>query len=211
MRDRLRLGQFWGSLTAAVLLSVLAIPAALAATPTNLYVADQFAAGGNGASLVVNPVNGSSSTLASGGSINHPSDVAVDATGQLIVAQFGIFGTADGSVLKVNPATHAQSVLASGNHLANPRGVAIATDGSIFVADQFANAGTGAVIRIDPTTGAQTVVTSGGNLNHPWGIAIDQAGQLLVTQFGIFGGTPGLLYFRALPMRFRKACCNCLE
>jgi hypothetical protein len=95
--------------------------------------------------------------------LTEASGIAIDANGDLLVADFG-----PGGVVRVNPTTGAQTTVSSGGNFVLPASLAIAANGDIFVVDQGANA----VIRVDPVSGAQTVVSSGGFFDAPVGIAI---------------------------------------
>lgn len=149
----------------------------------DIYVAglDYF---GPGAVVRLNPLTGVLTTVSSGGLLMRPYGIAIEAGGDILVADplaFGIVGGIwVGGIIRINPLTGAQSVVASGGILRSPTGIAIAGNGDILVADAGALA-SGAVVRVDPLTGAQTTVSTGGTLNTPLGIALDANGELLVT------------------------------
>lgn len=168
------MGRGPGSLAAA-LLALLVVPSfALAERP--LYVADEKAK-----SVVrVDAGTGVASVVTSGGDFAKPSDLAVDRSGQILVADRDAFG-GSGGVIRVDPATGAQAKLSSGGSFKEPRGITVAADGTVLVADRDAFGGSGGVIRVDPATGAQTKLSSGGFFNDPAGIAIAPNGAVLVT------------------------------
>ncbi len=117
------------------------------------------------------PVPGSAegyfvSTLGSG--FNEPSDIALDRSGHIFVANF-----TSGRVVMMNlNGSHAHGV---GSGFVNPYGVAIDAQNRLFVTDN--NAGT--VTVLSPSGAfAQRVIATG--LNAPIGIAVDNRGHLFV-------------------------------
>ncbi len=121
-----------------------------------------------------------------------PSDVVVDAKGDLIVTDPNAFDGA-GALFRVDPVTGAQTIIASGGNFVYPAGVAIDSNGNLIVIDKEAFDGSGGVIRVNPMTGQQTPVSSGGFFVTPTGIAIAPNGDIMVTDGGAFHGTGGLI------------------
>jgi sugar lactone lactonase YvrE len=147
-----------------------------------------------------------SGTSALGSQLNHPEAVAVDAKGDVFIAD-----TRNNRVLMVSPAGKILTVVGNGHggyagdngeapaaELNQPAGVAADADGNLYIADT----GNDVVRRVDAMTGVITTVAGnyasakensgiGGffgsgipatqvQLNHPEGLAIDGAGDLFV-------------------------------
>jgi NHL repeat len=62
----------------------------------------------------VNPTTGAQATVSSGGSFVDPSGIAVEADGDILVADANAFG-GGGGVIRVDPATGAQTTVSSGS------------------------------------------------------------------------------------------------
>ena len=132
---------------------------------------DSFGAPGGGAIFLVDTATGAQTVLSSGGSFFNPTQIANDASGDLLVTHQN-----PGQVFRVDPATGAQTLVASGGNLINPWGIAIDAVGDLLVTDFTSNL----IVRVDPTSGAQTVVSSGGNFADPLGLAVGPTGYLFV-------------------------------
>ena len=187
---------------------LLAPGAALAAPgdPYVIYTANSFAEGAvvlrtdpAAGSLVEISRNGPQGTL-----FRRPFDLALEADGDLVVADMGTPCTTDlprcandGRVIRVDTITGRQTLVASGAPLLDPAGIAVAPNGDIYVADNYAADDDGAVIRVDPAGGAKTLVSEGGQLDLPFGIVVDRDGSLVVSNRvapgGSCSGTPGRL------------------
>jgi sugar lactone lactonase YvrE len=180
---------------AALVLVPAADAAAIALSPGDILVADQLAVGGSGGVIRVDPASGAQTTVSSGGSFVHPSGVALEADGDILVADYSAFGGDDGpgGVIRVDPASGAQTTVSSGGSFATPFGVALEADGDILVVDQDAFGGSGGVIRVDPASGAQTPVSSGGSFQNPSGVALEADGNILVADPTAFGGSGGVI------------------
>ncbi|MCX6632962.1 MAG: NHL repeat-containing protein, partial [Candidatus Solibacter sp.] len=179
-------------------------PAALLNRPTgiaadalgNWYVADtansrvrKAQPGGN---LFTVAGNGNASYFGDGGpatkgSVNLPEGVAVDAAGNLYIAD-----TLDHAVRMVTPDGVITTLAGNGNpgfsgdggpaahaRLSHPHGVAVDLSGNVYVADT----GNNQVRRID-ATGTITTVNTGGALVDPRGVAVDRAGNLYIADTG---------------------------
>jgi hypothetical protein len=92
----------------------------LAASTGALWVADAS----GGAIVRVDLGTGDSSTAASGGDLLYPFGVAVEASGTLVVADWGS-GAAVPAVVRVAPATGSQTVVSPGGFLVEPWGIAV--------------------------------------------------------------------------------------
>jgi sugar lactone lactonase YvrE len=174
-------------------LAAVAAPGAAWAAPGDpyvIYTANNYADGAvilrtdpAAGSIVEISRNGPQGTL-----FQAPFDLAVEADGDLLVADMGTLCTPpqprcaeDGRIIRVDPISGRQSLLAGGAPLVDPAGLAVARNGDIYVADNYEADDSGAVIRISPTTGAKTMVTEGRLLDLPFGILVDRDGSLVLT------------------------------
>lgn len=162
----------------------------------NWYVADtannrvrKVQPGGN---LITIAGNGNASYfgddgLATRGSVNQPEGVAVDAAGNVYIAD-----TLDHAVRMVTPDGVINTLAGTGTpgysgdggpanraRLNRPRGVAVDAGGNVYVADT----GNNQVRRIDRLGTIETVDT-GGALSDPRGVAVDGAGNLYIADTG---------------------------
>jgi DNA-binding beta-propeller fold protein YncE len=125
--------------------------------------------------------------VATGGNLIDPTGIAVDAAGQLLVADYGDEGET-GSVVRVDPATGAQTVVAIGQ-LVDPYAIAIASDGTTVVSELgYAKLSEPALLRLDPDNGILTFISTAGQLQDPFGVAFDAAGNLIVADADPAGG-----------------------
>jgi DNA-binding beta-propeller fold protein YncE len=160
--------------------------------PYVVYTANSFADGA--VVLRTDPATGALTEISRNGPqgalFRRPYDLAVEADGNLVVADLGAPCTAggcphDGRIIRVDPLTGAQSLVSSGGELVDPAGLAVAPTGQLWVVDSLEADNNGAVIRIDPRSGAQTVVSrnraGGAPFDLPFGIAVDRDGSLVVT------------------------------
>jgi gliding motility-associated-like protein len=114
---------------------------------------------------------GYSSSLDSLGSgFSGPTGVAVDASGNIYIADF-----TNKLVKKIPAGSNTPVVMGSG--FTNPFGVAVDAAGDVYVADY----GAGAVYKIPAGNG--TPVTIGSGFNHPTGVAVDAAGDVYVADY----------------------------
>ena len=162
----------------------------------NWYVADtannrirKVQPGGN---LFTIAGNGNASYFGDGGpatkgSVNQPQGVAVDAAGNVYIAD-----TLNHAVRKVTPDGVINTLAGTGNpgysgdggpankaRLSLPSAVAVDANGNVYVADT----GNNQVRRIDPL-GTITTVDTGGALNGPRGVAVDRAGNVYIADTG---------------------------
>lgn len=186
-------------------LAALLAPAAAGAAPGDpyvIYTANNYADGA--VVLRTNPAGGAPVEISRNGPqgslFARPYDLALEASGNLLVADMGALCTPaeprcanDGRIIRVDPITGRQSLLASGAPLVDPAGLALARNGDIYVADNNGADDTGAVIRIDPTSGAKTLIGEGGMLDLPFGILVDRDGSLVVSNRVLPGGCGGAL------------------
>jgi hypothetical protein len=73
----------------------------------------------------VDPATGAQTTVSSGGSFDAPSGIALEADGDILVADVQAFADFLGGVIRVDPATGAQTTVSSGGSFLNPFGVAV--------------------------------------------------------------------------------------
>jgi DNA-binding beta-propeller fold protein YncE len=182
------------------LLAVLAAPAAAAAAPGDPYVvytANNYADGA--VILRWDSASGSLVEITRNGPLGNlfraPFDVAVEANGNLLVADLGAPCTPteprcaeDGRIIRVNPVTGRQSLLAAGAPLVDPAGLALAPNGALYVADNHEADDDGAVFRVNRVTGAKTLISEGGQLDLPFGILVDRDGSLVLSNRVVPGG-----------------------
>ena len=121
------------------------------------------------------------------GSVNQPEGVAVNAAGNVYIAD-----TLDNAVRKVSQDGSIVTIAGNGNggyagdggpatqaHMTQPRGVAVDANGVVYIADT----GNGQIRRVDAQGGISTVNT-GSSLKDPRGIAVDRAGNLYIADTG---------------------------
>jgi sugar lactone lactonase YvrE len=201
-------------LGAAVLASALALSAPVqagpaagptpTANPTRIYVTDHSPpdASVNGMVLQVDPASGTRTLLSDnhtpvgGPDLQSPNGIALDADGDLIVAEKftqPINGVRVPSIVRIDPATGTRTLVSSntspaaGPDLGSPNGLAVEADGGIVVADAAAFPQTrGGLIRVDPVTGARTTLSRNGSpaggaqFDNPRDVAVAANGDLYV-------------------------------
>ncbi|HEX9942328.1 MAG TPA: IPTL-CTERM sorting domain-containing protein [Thermoanaerobaculia bacterium] len=122
----------------------------------------------------VDPATGTQTPVVlAGNTFCNPTGIAIDANGDLIVADEGVQ-----SVFRIDPVSGAVTTLSSGGLFMDPVGIAIEANGNILVGDFSVG-----IIRVDPVTGTQTLLTSGGSLVNPFHLALDLNGDILVADF----------------------------
>jgi uncharacterized protein (TIGR03437 family) len=161
----------------------------------NIYFADsrnnriRKLAGGNVTTVAGNGLVSYSGDggLAAKAQLNAPQGVAIDAAGNIYVAD-----TANNVVRKVaangNIANFAGNASAGSNgdggaataaQLNGPQGLAVDSAGNVFIADTLNNK-----IRKVASNGTISSFGSSANLNAPAGVAVDTAGNVYVAEFG---------------------------
>lgn len=149
--------------------------------------------------LRTEPATGSTVEISRNGPLGtlfrQPYDLAVEASGSLVVADMGVPNAKDGAVIRVDPFTGRQTLVSSGGQFYDPSGIVVGPGGVLYVLDNLAGTSSGAVIRVDPNTGAQQVIAS--NLSPPlalfdlpFGIALDHDGSIIVVNRGLGGALP---------------------
>jgi DNA-binding beta-propeller fold protein YncE len=135
-------------------------------------------------------------TPVGGPDLQAPTGIAVDAAGNLIVAEnfeTPINNVSVPSIVRIDRVTGARTLVSSntspagGPDFVHPWGLAIEADGSILLADPAAfPQGNGGLIRIDPVTGTRTVLSRNGlpaggpNFAHPTDVAVAPNGDIYV-------------------------------
>ena len=112
--------------------------------------------------------------VSAGGYLVLPTGIAVDAAGQLFVADSDAFDRR-GGIIRIDPTTGAQFPASWDGYFFDPQSLVIGSDGVMFVADPNAFGGAdppGGVIAVNPATGAQAAVSAAGNFTQPVGIAL---------------------------------------
>jgi streptogramin lyase len=125
--------------------------------------------------LVTPPNDLSIAVTFSGASLNAPSALAVDATGNVWIAN-----RVGGTLTELSSTGTVLSGNGYKNLLNNPSSVAIATDGSIWVT----NKGNDTVSRFTAAGAPYTTPYSGGNMSAPNSIALDSVGTAWVANSG---------------------------
>jgi sugar lactone lactonase YvrE len=136
----------------------------------------------------------SDTTTGSGPAIAGIKGIAVEATGQLVIANGTSYPSDPAElqrVMRVDPTSGARTIVAdstigSGPILGSaPRGIAVEATGQIVILEN-GNSGVGRVVRVDPRSGARTIVadaaTGSGPIlgSDPRGIAVEPTGWLVV-------------------------------
>ncbi len=156
----------------------LALGMAVNNTTRQLYIASF-----SNNQIVAVSTNGGAASIVNTGSfkLSNPTDVAVDAQGDLFIADYG-----NHRVLEVNAAGSVSIVATPGFALSSPWGVAVDTQGNLFISDF----GTNRVVRVTPVGGlggnygTGDTATSVISLFQPAGLAVDQQGNLFIANFG---------------------------
>ena len=140
---------------------------------TGSLVATALVSGTGSAPQVVFPGNNTPTALGSG--LKTPSAVAVDASGNVFVAD-----TANNAVKEILAAGGYTTVKVLGSGFSSPSSVAVDGGGNVYVADS----GNNALKEIVAVGGYVTVQTLGGAFVHPTGVAVDGTGNVFVVDGG---------------------------
>jgi sugar lactone lactonase YvrE len=157
----------------------------LALEPSGDVVLLERAFGSPGGAVVRLDLNTLERTVvSSGGELGTPLDLAVDAQGQIVVADFGSARPgATGAIVVVDPVTGEQTAIARDVDF-HPTAVTIGRDGEIFALEGDPFVGTPRIVRVDRATGERTLVAVLEDLRFAWLLATDADGDLLVTLEG---------------------------
>ena len=167
----------------------------------NVYVADygnslirMISASGVVSTLAGNGVAGSANGTGSAASLNHPSGVAVDAGGNVYVAD-----NSNNMIRKISPSAIVTTLAGSGvagsaNSTASfgdPTGVAVDGSGNVYVADAdnrvirtISPAGLVSTLAGSGTSGSANGVGTTASFSLPTGVAVDAAGNVYVADVG---------------------------
>lgn len=137
----------------------------------------------------------------------NPGGVAVEASGQILVADFDVGPGRRGALFRVDPGTGDRTILSNFGDSAQgplgrePGGVAVEADASILVIDFSAGTGNrGALFRINASTGTRTLLSNFGNNAQgprgmdPVGVAVEADGTILVVDVTAGRGDRGALF-----------------
>jgi sugar lactone lactonase YvrE len=189
----------------------------------NLYIADQSnhrvrkVTPGGAITTVAGNGTGCSSPaalcgdggLATSANLSFPSGVAVDAGGNLYIADAGInrvrrvTGTTittvagDGNACPASPAMCGDNGTATSANLNTPRGVAVSSGGDLYIADAGSNrirkvtgttittvAGNGTPCGSPVSACGDTGPATSANLNNPFGVAVSLGGDVYIADAG---------------------------
>jgi sugar lactone lactonase YvrE len=152
--------------------------------------------------IITTVAGGGNNGLGDGGAatnaeLYYPVDVAVDASGDLFIADYdssrirevgsnGIITTVAGNG---TPGSSGDGGAATNAKLNNPQGAAVDATGNLFIADtgneRIRKVGTNGIITTVAGTGTASYFGDGGaatnaKLNYPWGVAVDASGDLFI-------------------------------
>jgi DNA-binding beta-propeller fold protein YncE len=167
-------------------------------TDGDLLVADKWAfsqvpgSRRGGGVISIDRVSGAQSVVTSAQHLKHPTGLAVEPDGDILVVDADLDDGA-GGVVRVDPVTNRQTVVSEDGNFGNPEGIALEPDGNILVVDPDLRDGAAGVVRVNPTTGAQTVLSQGGNFGNPSGIAVEADGDILVVDPDLTNGAGGVV------------------
>jgi len=122
-----------------------------------------------------------------------PSDMAVDGSGNIIVADIDAGTDGNGLIFSVDPGTGQRTVISDsgdstqGDLGLNPNGVAVDLSGNILVTDAIAGTDSrGVIFSVNPSTGERTVISDFGDISqgdlgsNPFDIEIGSGGDIFV-------------------------------
>jgi sugar lactone lactonase YvrE len=128
-------------------------------------------------------VSSSSTVNTIGGSFDLPFGVAVDASGNVFVADNG--NNAVKEIVAVGGVVSSSSTVnLIGSGFVQPSGVAVDSSGNVFVADTINNAVKEIVAVGGVVTAGSTVNTIGIGFTAPTGVAVDSIGNVFVADYG---------------------------
>ena len=94
-----------------------------------ILVSDQTCCGGNGAVIRVDPSTGAQTVVAhgapAGGGFDEPVAIALESSGQILIADLDCCPNDDGGVFRVDPTTGSKTVVSQDGGFFNPSGVAV--------------------------------------------------------------------------------------
>jgi len=156
------------SVLTLVLLGSSSVVDALTLEPGDIIVVDV----GADAIIKVDPVDGTQSIILMDAPNLNPGDIAIDANGNLIFS--------DGGIFKFDVSTCVVSQISDPNLVWAPDDIAIEGDGNIIVGDPLQDA----IFRLNPNTGNITPIGNVGDFPNPFGLAIDGNGDIIGVSAG---------------------------
>src|SRR5437867_10335450 len=141
---------------AAVLVLILIGVRAMAASP--FQVGDILYTDSFGAVFSLSAATGERVKVASGGKLERPFGIALDANGDILVSDTGAQ-----AIIRINALTGAQTVVADGAKLGFPLGIAVDSRGHILVANGEA------ILRLNPVAGQPIMVSGRGRFGGSGG------------------------------------------
>jgi Ca2+-binding RTX toxin-like protein len=172
-----------------------------------LYVTDRSAFGGSGGVIGVDPDTGqetpvaNNSTSTSAALFAHPTGIAIESSGTILVADPDSpvpSAGPDGAVIAVDPGKGTQKLVTSNQNsqtdlFGDPLGVAIETPGTLLVANRAPSADSTGVILVNRSSGQQYALSTDASFVAPTAITMDLDGQALVADSAAFGGGGGVI------------------
>jgi hypothetical protein len=148
--------------------------------------------GQRGALIRIEP-SGRQTVVVSGRPLISPSGVALEPSGDAVLADPSAFG-GRGGIIRVSRTTGELTPVASLGLFVDPSGLVVEpATGRILVVDSGAFDGSGGVIGVDPRSGDQTKISSGGLFVEPSGLVFGPSGRVVVLDPEAFGGAGGLI------------------
>ncbi len=141
----------------------------------SLLIAQRTLTNGPGSVVRVNPATGAASVVSSGGLLNTPRGIVIEASGHIVVSN-----NQDGTIVRVDPITGDQELVFS-NGLGGVFDITLDSSGDIFATVEGSVIGTpGSVLRINPLDGSRSTVAQGGFFQRPFGLSIGPDGDVFV-------------------------------
>lgn len=122
--------------------------------------------------------NGIAAPLSTGSiTLSNPSDVAVDPTGNIFIAD-----TSNNQIVEVSPSgtSSVLSITGLSPALSAPIGVAIDGSGDLLIADS----GNSRIVEVTPAGAGSAVSTSSVTLSSPKGVVVDRSGNIYIADTG---------------------------
>jgi hypothetical protein len=142
----------------------------------SVYLADEpggFSGSNTGQLWKVNLDTGAQTLISQGGLFNHPVDVALDPSGNIIVANTGSpANDTAGSIIRIDPQTHAQYLITTFGPFSGTDSVEVGENGTIFVGAIADGSNPASIIAVNPANGAQSTLTSSGDLSLVEGMRV---------------------------------------
>jgi streptogramin lyase len=143
----------------------------LAIEPSGMLLATTF---NNPRILRINPSNGDQQILSQNGLLHDPRGIAVDAAGNIYVADTAAGIGAQGAIIKIDPITATQTIVSQAGMFQNPSELALDGLGNVIVSDTSAstNGVDGALFRVNLLTGVQTRICDSLQGQHGYAVIV---------------------------------------